>query len=360
MAEASGTAAWISVLASAVLALIGAAGWVKWCRLTGNEGFVLSIRATLGRTLGDAVMAFLIVAYLVWGSWNIRGFIGGAVIGLVPEFPIDILLYIFVLAALYASWLGLEPVARTGALFFPPTLFSIFLVAIGMYRSFDLKNLSPLWGFGVKNTLVQGLLNTGSFGAIPALAVMKSYVRKHGDLARAGVQSVLLAAGIMAGTILAVAAVFPYPMSARKIDPLGIMARAVYLGRFFQRLEAFFTFTWFFAAAVQASFTYLIVLILISQLCGARTMRPYVPAVAVLTFGVAGLPANTLSAGRLLESIVTAGAGNVMVALGWILFFVAKARGIKATPGAQQNTYESSAKGREDSGSLDSESNGPS
>lgn len=330
IAQKAGSAAWISILVAAALGLLGTAGWVAWCGATNDTGFVPSLRLTLGRFLGDLLAMLLVVIFTIGNSLNIRSFVGGAIIGIVPDFPIDVLLYIFILTTIYAAWLGLEPVARTGGIFFTPTLLSIGLISAGMYRSFDLANLSPMWGLGMKNTLVQGALNTGIFAAIPALAVMKSFVRKHSDVASSGVSSVLIATAILVGTVVAVAGVFPYPMNTRNVEPLGVMARAVYFGRFFQRLEAFFTFTWFFAACVQASFTFLVTLIMLSQLCNARTLRPFVPALAVLTFGIAGLPANTLSAGQLMDGIITSGGGNVTVALGWLLFLVATLRGVKA------------------------------
>jgi tellurite resistance protein TehA-like permease len=156
--------------------------------------------------------------------------------------------------------------------------------------------------------------------------VLKSYVRDRRELPARGAWSVIIAGAILIGTLAALAGIFPYPMSTRMVEPLGVMGRAAFFSRFLQRLEALFTFTWFFAASVQASFAYTLILLLLSQLCGTGTFRPFIPAVASLTFGIAGLPASTLRAAQLLDDLFTTGAGNVALGLGWVLYLVARVR----------------------------------
>ncbi len=252
-------------------------------------------------------------------------------IGILPHFPLPALLLISILSSIYAAWLGLEAVGRAAVFFFVPTFLSITVVIAGVAGTFHLSNLMPLWGLGAKNTLVQGLLSAGAFGGVPALAVLKSYVRDLRGLPGRGAWSVIIAGAILVVGVVALAGIFPYPMSQRKVEPLGIMARAVFLGRFLQRLEALFTFTWFFAISVQASFSYLIALLLLSQLCNAGTYRPFIPAMASLTFGIAGIPENTLRAAQILDGLFTTGIGNMTLGLGWGLFIVALARGISRT-----------------------------
>ncbi|HHY17351.1 MAG TPA: GerAB/ArcD/ProY family transporter [Firmicutes bacterium] len=322
-----GPGAWITIILSALLASAGLWGWLKWSKTTGNLGIVPSLRLTLGRVLGDTVALIIALYFLTITGLSVRVFAGGAVIGLLPEFPIEILIFVIIGAAIYSAWLGLESVGRAAVFFFPVVAVSIILVAVGSYRLFDLRHLYPVLGMGMPVLLRESLPHTGLFGAISVTAVLKSYIREPDNLPRCAYRGLVIASIFMVGSVVLVSAVFPYPVSTRQVIPLGTVARAVYLGRFLQRIEALFTFTWFFASAVHASVCYMITLILLCQLMNTWTYRPLVPGVASLTFGIAALPQSILDASLLLvNTYVTA--GTAQVALGLLLYGVARATNV--------------------------------
>jgi spore germination protein KB len=323
----TGTGAWITMALSAMLASVGLWGWLRWSKCTGNLGVVPSLRLTLGRILGDIAALFMALYFVIVTSLSVRVFSGGAVIALLPEFPIEILISVIIAAALYSAWLGLESVGRSAVFFFPIVTVSIIVVVVGSYRLFDIRHLHPLFGMGVPVLIRESLPHTGLFGAISVTAVLKSYLRQPHDLPRFAYRGLAIAAVFMIGSVVLISAVFPYPVSTRQIIPLGTVARAVYLGRFLQRIEALFTFTWFFASAVHASVCYMVTLILLCQLMNARTYRPLVPGVACLTFGIAALPESILYASELLSrTYLTFGAVNVV--MGLILYGIARVRNV--------------------------------
>ncbi len=328
--ERAGSAAWISTAVSTLVALAGLWGWILWANETPSLGFVPALRLTLGRFLGDTLAAGLLGFFVAAISLNLRIFAGGAVIGLLPEFPLEILLAIAIIAALYAAWLGLETVARSAVFFLPLTIGSMITMFLASHRMFDLRNLLPFWGLGARTTLMQGALHTGLYGALPALMVMKTYVRSSEDLVQGSVRGVVYASVLLITGLVAVIAVFPYPMSAWKVEPLGVMVRAVYLGPFLQRIEALFMFTWFFAQAVQASFAITVILLILSQMTGTNTYRPFLPAMLSLIFGVASTPESMYRAGELWDHALVYW-GSLNVILGWVLLLVARLRGVGKT-----------------------------
>lgn len=346
MSMKSGSSAWLSIVVSTGVALLGLWGWLLWIGVTGESGFVVSLRETCGRLLGDAIATAILALLVMMTALNTRLFTGGAVIGVVPAFSMDALIWISSLSAIYAAWLGIESVGRAAGFFFTPTLLSLGMVMLSLSKTFDIANLNPFWGFGAKNTVVQGLVSTGMFGGIIAVPIVKSYVRKQEGIPKRSVNGTLIAAAVLILGLVSVAGMFPYPMSARKVEPLSVMARSVYLGRFVQRIESLFIFTWYFSTSVQTSFSYALILILLSQLSGTGTYRPFVPAVAILTFGVAALPANTLMGGQLMDRFFTTTGGTVLVFLGWALYALAAARGIPSAAGGESQSDDGRQKAK--------------
>ncbi len=323
-----GSSAWISALIGTGCALFGFWGWSRWSELTSGLAAVPALRMTLGRVFGDLLGLVLLATSILSVSLNIRVQAGGAVIGLLPQFPIEVLILITVGCGMYTAWLGLEPVARVAVIYTPVVAVSIIFVIIGAGRFFDVRNLVPIWGLGLRETLLGGLTSSGLFAAIPMVLVWKSYARDHNQLVRGGLRGVGVAGLAIAIACASSAIVFPYPEVTRLILPMGEMARAVYLGRFLQRLEAIFTFVWFFSTVVQISILQMSVLILIAQLANTHTYRPFVPGLTVVTFALAALPASFYRASTLLQDKVFEFVGPVLVAFGWVLFAIAKLRGV--------------------------------
>jgi hypothetical protein len=179
---------------------------------------------------------------------------------------------------------------------------------------------------GIPVILRESVVQLGIFGGISVTAIFKSYLRNPDGLPKAAFAGLSVASLFMVASVVLVAAILPYPENTRHVISLGVIARTVYLGRFLQKIEALFTFTWFFASAVHASTCYMVTFVLLSQLMNTHTYRPLVPGVGLLTFGIAALPGSIHAAGRLLSGVYTY-LGSFSVALGPALYIIATTRG---------------------------------
>ncbi len=322
----SGSGAWITSIVSSIFAFLGLWGWILWSRATPGLAFVPAFRKTLGRYLGDITAGAGVLVYIFATAMSTRIFAGGAVIGLLPQFPIEVLLGIALGASAYTAWLGLEHVARAGTFFFAPILISILGLIIASYKSLDVRNLLPVLGLGPKAVLSEGLRLVGLWGGLPVFVILKSYVRDQESLSKGASKGLLWASFGMVFSVLLVLMFFSYPAATRFAHPVGILARSVHIGRFFERFEAAFVFTWFFASAVQISFSYVYILITLSQLSNLHTYRPFMPSLITLIFGLAALPSSMLEAGELLNTWFFRSTGIVIVGFGWVLYFLIKTK----------------------------------
>lgn len=319
----AGNAGWLSMALSSGFGYIGLWGWIRWSETTTKKGFVPALRETVGRFFGDFV-AFLVFSYLLSSTGLLaRVFSGGTVIGLLPEVPIEILQGTLIVVSAFGAWLGLEPVARTGVALAPVVTLSLTVVLLASYRLVDMRHVFPLWGLGPLAVLRQGLRGAGVFANIGALVILKAYMRNPERARAAGMWGMSLGAFFMILTTLIVAAAFPYPESTRQLFPLGVLARSIILGKFLQRLEALFSFSWFFSIAVNLAIAFVLSLIVFSQLSDSQTVRPYVFPMSSLAFGLGLLPPSLIHAVALLDAIYAWG-GNSVLWLGWILYVISR------------------------------------
>ncbi len=340
MAKA-GNAGWLSMVLSAGFGYAGLWGWIRWSETTTNKTFVPALRETLGRLFGDFV-ALLVFSYLISSAaFLARVFSGGTVIGLLPEVPIEVLQGTLVIVSAFGAWLGLEPVARTGVVLAPVIALSLAVVLLASYRLLDVRHIFPFWGLGPLAVAKQGFHGAGIFANMAALVILKGYTRNP-ELPRvAGMWGMSLGALFMILTTFVVAAAFPYPESARHLFPLGVLARSIILGKFLQRLEALFTFSWFLSIAVYLAIAFVLSLIVFSQLSDSQTVRPYVFPVSSLAFGLGLIPSSIVHTVALLDAVYAWG-GNPVLWLGWVLYLISRLvnRKRSAHTGAEADTIQ--------------------
>lgn len=337
------TGAWISVIISVAAASLGTIGWLKWSRLTSGLSFFAALQKTLGKALGTLLCALITASFIVTISFSIRLFAGGAAIGLLPDVPVEILLIALIAASAYSAWAGLESLARASTFFFAPTVLSFLVIVVSSLRDLDLRNLLPFWGPGPAEVGIAGLRLVGLWGILPAFAALKTYVRREDDLAKGVVAGLLAGGTALTATVISVLLYFPYPSGTRLTHPMGILARSIYLGRYVQRIEAVFVFTWFFPSAIQAGFAYFVILVFFAQMSGVNTYRPFLPALAALTFAVGALPVSLHKTAQLLSTYFFNTTGTVLMSLGWVLYAVARLRGMKVSE--SQDTEAGSGQG---------------
>ena len=278
--KSAGSSAWISVIISTIPAVAGTAGWILWMKDTQEPGFVPGLRNTAGRVLGDLIAFALIAFFAMKISLNTRMFGGGAVIGLLPRFPLEVLLATIIIPSIYAAWFGLEAVSRLTVLFIPLIGISVAVVLLSSYRLWDFRHMLPLWGLGHTETLLTGLANVRLWGGISVIIVFKSYV-KQAAVSPGNFKGIAISAIVLVVVTVAITSIFPYPQSTFQVIPLGIVARSTKFRDFWNESNPIL-FHLVFAILIQSSITYIGIFITFAQLTNTKTYRPIVPAVGLL------------------------------------------------------------------------------
>jgi hypothetical protein len=86
--------------------------------------------------------------------------------------------------------------------------------------------------------------------------------------------------------------VFGVTVGQEKALPFYEMARLVYLGRFFQRVEALFIILWVIYGILAIAMNLYIGLYLYTRLFKLETMRPLIPTTVILIASLASLPTD--------------------------------------------------------------------
>lgn len=287
MVEEGKTAGWLLVLLSAALTVIAFLPIpALFARFPGKSTIEI-IEEVLGPYLGLPALLLHLGFYLILGGILVREFTEIVASTVLPLTPVSVITGLFILVIAYGAYSGLEPLTRTAWLLAPWILGGLLAVLFLSLRWARPQYLLPLWGAGIPALLKSAVFRTSFFVEVLLLPLLVPHLREPRRLGSMGLWSVVISGLLMALVVLVFTTVFPVRAASSVLFPIYQLARIMFLGRFFQRMESLFIFVWVISAAIQ-----LTAFMVGNALSVARAMklpvyRPLVFPLSVLTFAIA-------------------------------------------------------------------------
>jgi spore germination protein KB len=309
------TAGWLVVLLSGLLSIL------FWLMIVGvlerfpGKPLTEITEITFGPVLGLGINLFIFF-YSIFGTSNIlRLFSEATILTVLTETPVVILALIFILAAWLAVYYGLEAIFYSAYFSYSILSIVVVVVLIVLYPYYDLKMLLPFMGSGVWPVVKSSFCCTSAFGEVMILAYLVPYFSfKTQKLKKAGVFSISFVMTFFIAIIGVYLMVLPVPTSSETLVPFYQLSRSIFLGHYFQRVEAFFVIFWVFTAFLSIAAGMLVGAIILQDTFKLPYYRPLLPALCLLTFSLAFTPHDLMDAVKLER--------EVRMLYGWLPTFV--------------------------------------
>nr|PZN70704.1 MAG: hypothetical protein DIU55_10715 [Bacillota bacterium] len=226
----------------------------------------------LGPVLTLAVSAWLLAATVT----SLRGFTETFITTILPQTPPSVIVMTGSIWIVFAAYRGPEAIARTAYLLQPLIVAGVITVLLFSLPRMDVTLLFPLWGFGIRQTLLGSLYFASLSAEAIALLAVGNVFRDARSLQHSSLLGILLF-GLAATITVTVLVVTAGPPVARENPfPLYYLARLIYLGRFLQRTESLIVMFWIFAAGIRVAGLFLAGL---ASLAGALRLPEYRPLI---------------------------------------------------------------------------------
>jgi len=239
-----GTAGWYMTIISAAVAM-GIFSLIHMMTKAYAGKNILEIYdETVGKKAGRLFALIFCLILFLSASITLREFTDATNVYLLHETPPGFIVGMFIIAMTVVCLLGIEGLGRVAKLFSYILLFNFLIVMILSYQRFEAHRLYPLLGYGLGNTIKNGIMRSSAYGEIILIGVFAKALNDTKDAGKIGYKSLIFGGLTIAIILFSVIASFPYFIAVELADPLYIMVSLVQYGRFFQRVEVVFIFTW--------------------------------------------------------------------------------------------------------------------
>lgn len=248
---------------------------------------------------------------------------------LLPRTPLSVVMAIFVLAALFATYLGVEGLTRAAFLAAPLIVATLaFLILLSLPQA-NFDAIFPIFGPGAGKLVYHGVIHSAVAGEVTFLAVVAGQLREAEKVRAIGLVSIAITAFFTSVAVLVFVAVFPYPLCVHIPYPGYETSTLIYLGRFFQRVEVAFVFLWVISACIELALGGYTSAMILARMLKLPVLRPVLPAVAIIGYTLAFVPPDFPTATRLDFEVVRTFGGLAVFVVPAALLLVAQLKDLR-------------------------------
>jgi len=326
LVEMSGPAAWISSLTGMGLSILQVYLFYMILKPNPGQNIVDIANKSLGNIAGTIFNTIFAFFFLAVAALFTRTFSEALIISALPATPISFLMSGFIMLAVLGSYIGLEAMARSARLTYPFVLSGIVLLLLGLSPLWDLQQVFPILGNGPVNVFIAGGFISGAVTEILLAAVIvKSF---HGPEMFFKITSRAMLMGFFYLTMLLLVMVTTLSWNTGQEDtlPFYTLARLVYLGRFFQRVESIFIIIWGFIGIIKVTLTLYASAITLAGTFRLQDHRPLLWPLALIIFTGSILPHDMPAAVRLEALLIREVTWLPTVAMPVVILLVSRLR----------------------------------
>ncbi len=290
LAEIAGTAAWMTPLGGLVIALAGIYVMSVILNKYPDQTIIEITEEVFGPVVGTLFNLVTVSFFLAVGTLFTREFAEAMIISALPETPVSVVSVAFLAMGLVGAYLGIEALARTSRLSYLYVLGGIAVLLLAMVPQCNLDNLFPLLGQGPLQVFGNGSLSAAAVTEIILAAVLVQAMGGAGQFRSISFRAALLAFGLAVALLAILIMAIHYQPLIEFTLPFYKLARLIYLGRFFQRVEAVFVIIWSVLGALKIALTLYGAAISLARSLKLPDYRPLIWPLGLLMFIFSLLP----------------------------------------------------------------------
>ncbi len=308
------TAGWLIVIFSGLLTLFFWQIIIKILACFPGKSITEITQIVCGPFWGLGINLAVFSYSILETSIFLRLFSEATNLSILTETPVKVIALIFILVAWLAVHYGIEVVCHAALFSYVILSVVVALVLIALYPCYDFKLLFPLAGAGVGPLIINSFWGITGFAEVVMLAYLVPHfsfdlqrLKKVGNF---GISFLLF---FFTAITIIYLMTFPVPINSEALVPFYQLSRSIFLGHYFQRVEAFFLIFWDFTGFLRIAGGLLVGSIILRDTLKLPIYRPLFPLLCLIIFSLAFLLHNMME--------VVQFEGEIRLRYGWLVIF---------------------------------------
>lgn len=247
-----------------------------------------------GKTL-KVILSSIYICYFVFiSSLMIRGFCETLKVVYFPKANTMLLIGAFIITAALAVILGYRNVIKANTLLVPLILFTMVIVFVASFKSFDTSRIFPILGNGLNETFIKGISNIYTLGGLIYIYLIGPSLKNVNDFKKVGILSIILSSSYLLLSVTSTLMLFPFLNTGNNVLSVYLSTRTIHFGNFLPRSDTIFMFVWIFNFLLYLSVVLLYIGKVYKDNINTKNQNLVTIVFAIAIFIVSLIPQNSM------------------------------------------------------------------
>ncbi len=217
---------------------------------------IIDISNYLGGNVLKWFIGLLYIAYFIFFSGILLHMFASCL--QIIYYPLTKLIYIvliLIIGTIVACNMKHNSIYRSIAIIFPFIVASILFLFFSDMRFFKVEKIYPIFGEGIFNTFVTGLVNMFAFQALAYIYFLPPKLKEPDKIKKISVTSIILSCIFLILSVATIIFMFNGYVETDELMPLYSAVKYIEFGSFFQKMDSLFLLIWIISFVSYLSIT---------------------------------------------------------------------------------------------------------
>lgn len=217
--------------------------------------------------------------------------------------PIPYLTFFILISASFINRLGSKTVIKSNLIIV--SLISIVLSILFLLstNTFKPERIYPIFGYGIKNTFIDGSSNIYIIGCISYIFFLMPLLKDYKQFGKISYFGIGISGLFILLTIIALILMFPFEIASTSNLPIYMQTREITFGNLIQRTDAFFVIVWILTLLSYLSIILNFIISIFKKITNIQYKSSLVNCFLAILFGISLLYSNIIQVKYLQATI---------------------------------------------------------
>jgi hypothetical protein len=286
---------WFTLLLSLSTALLAGLGVIFLQNKCGGEDLLHTSQILLGKPGFYLVGLFYATVFLVNSGLLMRQFADNSALLGLSEIHLPTITILYTITIGICLYFGIEAITKTSFILFHFIIFWLFFIFIIVIPYYNVYNLLPWQGMGLKTGFQHGLENAGFNIGIFSIVILAPFFKNFKSRTSSMFWGYLLTMITKVSFMLVFLLTLGVEAAKEKINPFFEISSMAYFDRYFERLESFSILLLVFIALASISMNAYLALYLLARMLKLPTEKPLIPTWCLIIYAISLLPETSIT-----------------------------------------------------------------
>ena len=269
------------------------------------------------------IVGIVYIAYLIFvASLTLRNVAENLKTIYFNNTPIPYIIFFLVLGIAFINKYNFKTVIKTNLIILLIVILALITLSIFSINDFVPERLFPILGEGVNNTFVKGASNVFIFTNITFLFFLMPLLRDVNKFNKVSYIGIIISGLFILTTIGSILLMFPLEISSNSNSPIYLQSRQITLGKFIQRVDAFYILVWLITILSYISTTIAFVNLIFKKIANIENKSTISYCFVLLLAGLSLVYQNTIQVRKIDLGILKISSLSIIFGFSFIVLIL--------------------------------------